>query len=341
MQILATDGGSIGGLEKHTLQLCSKLAEKHEVHILIDHHYKDSVANIGNIHFHYIDFSNNRLNPFFLFSIFKIIKIIQPEIVHAQGGKASKILQMLLPFIRVISVATIHGMKKNIRSYRRFTEVIVVSRAIADKFKYLRNVNIIYNGIEFKQNDIKINKDQVQPKKALAVGRLDSVKGFDQLIIAWQDINLDLDILGSGEEQDNLYKLILKLNIQHKVKLHGHKDVMPFLLECDFVIITSQKEGGPLVLAEALSIHRPVISTNVGMVPEFIPKKYISEGFTSKEINTLIKTTIRNYAEISKDFDLIFKKAETELNLMSMVKRTNEVYELAQTKKNTKLSFRD
>ncbi|MFH4234114.1 glycosyltransferase, partial [Acinetobacter baumannii] len=70
------------------------------------------------------------MNIGLLYSLFKEIRKIAPDVVHAQGGKASKILSFLLPFLKVPSVATIHGMKNNMRSYRHFNEVITVSQAV-------------------------------------------------------------------------------------------------------------------------------------------------------------------------------------------------------------------
>jgi ABC-type lipopolysaccharide export system ATPase subunit len=37
--VMATAGGVMGGLEKHTFELCAALAEKHEVHLLADKPY--------------------------------------------------------------------------------------------------------------------------------------------------------------------------------------------------------------------------------------------------------------------------------------------------------------
>ena len=44
----------------------------------------------------------------------------------------------------------------------------------------------------------------------------------------------------------------------------------------DLVVVSSLREGGPLIVAEALLVHKPVIATDVGMVREFIPEKYIN-----------------------------------------------------------------
>jgi len=330
VQIMATDGGEIGGLEKHTFQLCSKLAETEEVHLFLDQDYISKMLEDDHIHCHYFDFSKGRTNLSLLYSIFKSIKKIQPDIVHAQGGKASKILSFILTFLEIPSVATIHGMKNNIKSYRKFNEVITVSKSVADKAREFRKVHIVYNGVEHINNDAVMAEPANFPKKAIAVGRLDPVKGFDQLIEAWREIDLRLEIIGEGSERPHLEKLIKSHNLEDKVILLGYqKDIFPFLKESDFVIVSSIKEGGPLIVAEALLENKPVVATNVGMVSDFLPEKYIAKGYTSVELHDQIQLTIANFNHIYEDFQPAFTKAKEQLSLNSMVESTLNVYAIA------------
>ena len=55
----------------------------------------------------------------------------------------------------------------------------------------------------------KIKKFKSNTKKyALAIGRLERVKGFDLLIASWANIQTNLVIVGSGKEKRNLVNLI-------------------------------------------------------------------------------------------------------------------------------------
>ena len=91
--VMASVGGVMGGLEKHTFELCAALAEKHEVHLLADKPY--SVTCPKNVVFHAIDFSQSRWNPFLYWQIVQVINDIQPQIIHAQAGKAASIVRAM------------------------------------------------------------------------------------------------------------------------------------------------------------------------------------------------------------------------------------------------------
>jgi len=329
VQIMATDGGKIGGLEKHTFQLCAELSAKQEVHLFLDLNYRNAIPQLEHLHCHYFDFSKGRMNISLLYSLFKEIKKIAPDIVHAQGGKASKMLSFLLPFLRVPSVATIHGMKNNMRSYRHFNEVITVSQAVADKVSEYRPVHVVYNGVA-QEKRLTGDISRTTLKKALAIGRLDPVKGFDQLIEAWQGFEVQLEILGEGPEHERLSQLIKDLHLQDKIKLVGYQpDIYPYLATSDLVVVSSLKEGGPLIVAEALLVNKPVIATDVGMVREFIPEKYIAKDNTVLEIKKLIGVAIENFEHIQRDFEPAFNKAKDELSLKAMVNKTLDIYKLA------------
>ncbi|MBP2605554.1 glycosyltransferase [Acinetobacter calcoaceticus] len=329
VQVLATDGGKIGGLEKHTFQLCAELSKKQEIHLFLDLNYRNTAPKLEHVHCHYFDFSKGRMNLGLLYSILNKIKKIGPDVVHAQGGKASKILSFLLPFLKIPSVATIHGMKNNMRSYRHFNEVITVSQAVADKVGEFRTAHVIYNGVA-QGKSLNIDISQTSLKKAIAIGRLDPVKGFDRLIEAWQGLDAQLEILGEGPEYEYLSQLIKDLNLQDKIKLLGYQsDIYPYLTASDLVVVSSLKEGGPLIVAEALLVNKPVIATDVGMVREFIPEKYISKDNTVLEIKNLIRSTIENFEHIQQDFRPAFDKAKAELSLNAMVEKTIDIYSLA------------
>lgn len=327
VQVLATDGGKIGGLEKHTFQLCSQLSQQQEVHLFLDIHYKNQLTESDNLHCYYYDFSKGRMNPCILYAVFKTIKRIQPDVVHAQGGKAAKILGFLLPFLKIPSIATIHGMKNNMKSYRIFSEVIAVSQMVAEKIRPYRQVQVVYNGVNIQTQVPQYLKSIIRPNKAIAVGRLDPVKGFDQLIQAWQGIDLELEIVGDGLQYEYLNQHIKNLNLQDKVRLIGYqKDIFPYLQSSDFVIVSSSREGGPLIVAEALLENKPVIATNVGMVRDFIPAQYIAKGYAAEDLHSLIQFTIAKFDQITQDFQPAFDKAKAELSLDAMAEKTLEVY---------------
>lgn len=105
-------------------------------------------------------------------------------------------------------------------------------------------------------------------KKILSAGRFQDRKRFDLLIKAFSIVNkkypeYELFIYGDGSERENLEALIDKLNLSEKVHLPGFmKDVIRNNLDAEMFVFTSDSEGIPNILIEALSSGIPCIATD-------------------------------------------------------------------------------
>lgn len=324
VQIMATSGGGLGGLEQHTFNLVNALAQEHEVHLIADAAYAQYLKS--NVIFHRFNFKRSRWNPFLIYELLKLIREIKPELLHAQAGKAAAILAPWLKQIQCPTVATIHGMKNNLTPFLKFQHVIAVSDKIRQKFGSFSPITTIYNGIKLIQtNTIFQNKPYIQ---ALAVGRLVDVKGFLELIEAWHDIDAKLWIVGKGNQRPLLEQKIQQLNLEDKVTLLGHRtDVNELLLQSDCLIISSFKEGGPITLAEALLTETPVLATDVGMVSAFLPSDYICDNNTPVCMNKLFKAKLRSRQTMQIELKHSFEHANNALSFDQMVQQTELLYD--------------
>lgn len=101
----------------------------------------------------------------------------------------------------------------------------------------------------------------------ISAGRLIPEKGFDILIKAFSKISSDypqinLVILGEGNERSVLEKLILDLELQDKIFLPGfHSNVYPIFKEAELCVVSSRIEGFPNVLLQMMSQNAKVVST--------------------------------------------------------------------------------
>ncbi len=100
----------------------------------------------------------------------------------------------------------------------------------------------------------------------LGVGRLEPQKRWDRLIAALPvlvDRTIPLVILGEGDERGAIETQIRALGLGNRVRLLGHStDPLPVMARAQVVVLTSDYEGVPGVLREALSVGTPVISTD-------------------------------------------------------------------------------
>lgn len=114
--------------------------------------------------------------------------------------------------------------------------------------------------------------------KIVAVGRLDPQKNFSMLIDSFYDIsddfpNCTLTIYGEGFMRGELEKKIVSYNLDNKVFLPGSiKDVLDKIKGSSLFVMSSNFEGFPNSLVEAMAVGLPVISTdfNTGIARDLI-----------------------------------------------------------------------
>ena len=101
----------------------------------------------------------------------------------------------------------------------------------------------------------------------LGVGRLEPQKDFATLIKAFAGLRARqacrLIILGEGEQRPHLEALIETLGIGDDVALPGYA-INPYsaMANADLFVLSSQWEGSPNVVTEALAVGVPVVSTD-------------------------------------------------------------------------------
>lgn len=113
-------------------------------------------------------------------------------------------------------------------------------------------------------------------KKIVSVSRLIDVKNHKMLIKAFYKIHQEfhgykLVIYGEGNERCNLQNLIGQLGLNDIVLLPGNvKDVRVHISDAVFFVLSSNYEGMPNALLEAIGLGLPVISTKVSGTEELV-----------------------------------------------------------------------
>ena len=254
--------------------------------------------NINELVFH-----NRRMNLFTLrgaLNLFKFIREYKFDVIHANAGIIPNILGKLLG-VRV-NIEIKHGIhytdevlrklpfKKKIQEWiKQFFVDYFIAISNNDKERMVKyffleeeKIKIIYNGIDinFLLPYRKILNLEKETSKTLItignIGRITFLKGHDVLIEAFYKLatirqNVKLVIVGTGENEPEIKKLIEMKGLTDKVILKGYKtNIFDYLNTFDIFVLTSRYEGVPYVILEAMSIGVPIISTKVGGIDNIL-----------------------------------------------------------------------
>jgi len=254
------------------------------------------------------------------YKIKQLLKKINPDIVHTHGTKTTSLI-CAINKKNFVHVSTVHGIKKNKKVFQKPDIIIGVS----DK---------AIEGIENKTKVItnwwhpNLTKQKSKGNKyALAIGRLEKIKGFDLLIQSWKNIKTDLVIVGSGKEKTNLISLINKFNLNNKIKIIDYvnkDDLKNFYKDACVLIISSRNEGGPRVALEALFLEIPVLSTNVGHMNIILPQELLAIKNNKDSLQKLLENYVDEIELINQK--AIFDFITDEFSIESKINELNEVY---------------
>ncbi|WP_218352165.1 glycosyltransferase [Alteromonas lipotrueiana] len=158
-------------------------------------------------------------------------------------------------------------------SYRFADNVVAVSQGVKADLQQNFGVpearlQVIHNPYDIAQLKQLADKpvDDLPPRSyIIGTGRLVKNKNFSLLLNAFAQSELtdDLLILGQGDEQASLVALARQLGIAERVHFSGFRsNPYPYLKHARFFVSTSNAEGFPNAIVEAMCLGKPVAATN-------------------------------------------------------------------------------
>ncbi len=200
-----------------------------------------------------------------------------------------------------------------------------------DQIKYLPDPILDVKEIEkMKKEESFIEKEISKKKTIISIGRLTKQKNFQFLINAFSIIQkknseLNLCILGEGEDRTKLERQIKNLDLTDKVFLLGNKkNIYNYLKNSDIFILPSLWEDPGFVLIEAGYMNKLIISSDCPNGP----KELLENGkngflFKSNSLDNFLSefNNLKNCDEnIIKNKKISFKKKIKEFTLLNHYK---------------------
>ena len=234
----------------------------------------------------YDSFTVNKLNKFLsslhkaklIFKLRKKIKKLNPSLIVAFMSDIVRIVVIAAKGlgIKIIGsersnplVYSSNQFKKYSKAYRCCDSIVFQTKRAAQMFQndIQEKSVVIANPCIPRGNEIK-PYDGERRKVIISAGRLCKQKRFDVLIYAFIKVldkypEYKLEIFGEGPERDKLEEIIKNHNLQNSIILKGaSKDVFRYAYDATAFVLSSDHEGIPNVLIEALSVGLPCISTD-------------------------------------------------------------------------------
>ena len=305
------------GIEQHVYELSSFMSDVSDQVIICD----ESIQHhMGRMKTQSLDIGS-RYSPLNTYKLIKFLNQNNVSILHCHGAKSSTIGKGVKIFSNIKVVSTIHGHKKNNNAFTNLDAVIGVNKLLIEnipKGTYIPNW--------FNPSHAGERSSRTGP--IIAIGRLEPVKGFNQLIKSWINIQEDLEIIGSGPEEKNLHQLIHDLNLSDRIKIVtncNYNSIEKKYKTTSGLIVSSHREGGPRVVLEAINHEIPVLGSRVGIIPDLIPSECLSEPGNQESLQALLEEMVPLLAQLNMEG---IKAALIEnYSITSAAKKTKEIYD--------------
>ena len=109
----------------------------------------------------------------------------------------------------------------------------------------------------------KIEKSKNNKTLFVFVGRLDDTsKKLKRAIKLVEKLDIDLWIIGDGPDRGRYEEYAKELKVSNKITFFGKKsNPYPYIKEADYIILTSDYEGFPVIYQEAMVLRKNIITT--------------------------------------------------------------------------------
>lgn len=276
-----------------------------------------------------------------IIKLMKLFRKEKYKIVHTHTAKAGILGRIAAKMARVpVIIHTTHGLPfyegqndSAFKRYRFFEKLgSLFGDAIASQNKedieklrtFIHNKPIYYegNGVDLnvldkrKKNitaeelsNLQTNLNIVSTTKVILVAaRLEPVKDHAYLLDGLQELKKKRKdfvciLAGQGELEEDIKTKTKELHLEGHVCMIGQQtDIYPYIESADIVTLTSEKEGLPRIIMEAMAFSKPTVATDVLGTRELV---------VNNETGILVE--YKNVDALADAFDKLFGDVDLRL----------------------------
>ncbi len=324
-----------GGGENHIENLCLHLnffGLKNKVLLTENQRFEQKLKESGIDHA--VAPLKKNIDPRYIFKIIQICKSQQIDLIHLHDPNAIMLAVMASKLAKlpdfVFSKKTsfpIKDRKQSLYKYNfsKIRKILCVSeetkRVAAQNIKKQEKLVTIYHGCnisKLQKNTLDIRQKFGIDKDAIVVGivanhikpkdLLTLVNVADELVNKQNQTDFHFLQIGEFTGQTKLIKeAIKKRNLESNISLAGYiPNASGLIPQFDISLLTSKSEGLPQFVYESFYFKNPVVSTNVGGIPEIIANG--ENGFLAQAGD--FRELARKLVVLAEDSDLRLKFAK-------------------------------
>jgi glycosyltransferase involved in cell wall biosynthesis len=291
----------------------------------------------------------------------RLIRDRRIDIVHAHDYKTNLLVWLLHRLKGVPVLATAHGWTGHSPRERhvyypldkwllaRLPYVVAVSTDIRNELLSRgadpARVEVILNGIDHRafrrerereaaaRGKLGITRGEVVVG---SVGRLEPQKRFDLLIDAFAALRryrpeLRLRIAGDGSLRGALQQQIDRAGLSDDARLSGHvEDVAGFHHGLDLFVQSSDYEGTPNAVLEAMAFETPLVATSAGGTAELVEHGIHGAVIPPGNVDTLtgaMAAALDDRAGCERRAQAARRRIETDLSFETRMRKLERLYE--------------
>jgi glycosyltransferase involved in cell wall biosynthesis len=358
--------GTGGGPEK-TILLGAAMADPDRVHVTVCYlrDRRDKVFGIderaARSRVDYVEIpERHSFDPAVWPQLRRLVRDRAIDLVHAHDYKTDMLALLLTRTDRIGALSTVHGwtghsMRERMCYYpadkrvlARFPRLIAVSNEIRQELARHgadpARITTVLNAIDhrrFRRDPARVPAARAALGLAAgdiaigAVGRLEPQKRFDLLIEAFAAVHATLPrtrlfIVGDGSQRASLQRQVDAAGLTEACTLAGHTaDVVPAYHAFDLFVQSSDYEGTPNAVLEAMAFQTPIVATDAGGTAELVrhgehgrivPTGRVDRLIDAMQAALLDRSTTRTMADRAR------ARVEGDLSFESRVRRVEAIY---------------